>query len=168
MDVYLEPLINDLLDMYDKGVEPMMLQRVNGSCLQHEDQAWGPVLVDAILFWTDLRPFVYVMWICVATSHVCVVTSLTYGCVDRDEFCLYLATSSVLYVALKPNIWSYELLELNSVTRELLMSLISTKIIYVHLCVFVLTVYFGAPSMFITLWFGFDYGTNPPLGTLII
>jgi hypothetical protein len=30
-----------------------------------------------------------------------------------------------------------------------------------------LTVYFGAPSMFITLWFGFDYGTNPPLGTLI-
>jgi hypothetical protein len=32
----------------------------------------------------------------------------------------------------------------------------------------VLTVYFGAPRMFITLWFGFDYGTNPPLGTLII
>jgi hypothetical protein len=31
-----------------------------------------------------------------------------------------------------------------------------------------LTVYFGAPSMFITLWFGFDYRTNPPLGTLII
>jgi hypothetical protein len=31
-----------------------------------------------------------------------------------------------------------------------------------------LTVYFGAPSMFITLWFGFDYGTNPPLGALII
>jgi hypothetical protein len=31
-----------------------------------------------------------------------------------------------------------------------------------------LTVYFGAPSMFITLWVGFDYGTNPPLGTLII
>jgi hypothetical protein len=31
-----------------------------------------------------------------------------------------------------------------------------------------LTVYFGAPSMTITLWFGFDYGTNPPLGTLII
>jgi hypothetical protein len=31
-----------------------------------------------------------------------------------------------------------------------------------------LTVYFGAPSMFITLCFGFDYGTNPPLGTLII
>jgi hypothetical protein len=31
-----------------------------------------------------------------------------------------------------------------------------------------LTMYFGAPSMFITLWFGFDYGTNPPLGTLII
>jgi hypothetical protein len=22
--------------------------------------------------------------------------------------------------------------------------------------------------MFIALWFGFDYGTNPPLGTLII
>jgi hypothetical protein len=36
------------------------------------------------------------------------------------------------------------------------------------MCVRMLTVYFGAPSMFITLWFGFDYGTNPPLGTLII
>jgi hypothetical protein len=33
---------------------------------------------------------------------------------------------------------------------------------------YLLTVYFGTPSMFITLWFGFDYGTNPPLGTLII
>jgi hypothetical protein len=32
----------------------------------------------------------------------------------------------------------------------------------------VLTVYFGTHSMLITLWFGFDYGTNPPLGTLII
>jgi hypothetical protein len=32
----------------------------------------------------------------------------------------------------------------------------------------VLTVYFGTPNMFITLWFGFDYETNPPLGTLII
>jgi hypothetical protein len=31
-----------------------------------------------------------------------------------------------------------------------------------------LTVYFDAPSMFITLWFRFDYGTNPLLGTLII
>jgi hypothetical protein len=31
-----------------------------------------------------------------------------------------------------------------------------------------LTMYFGTPSLFITLWFGFDYGTNPPLGTLII
>jgi hypothetical protein len=31
-----------------------------------------------------------------------------------------------------------------------------------------LTVYFGTPSMFITIWFGFDYGTNLPLGTLII
>jgi hypothetical protein len=31
-----------------------------------------------------------------------------------------------------------------------------------------LMVYFGTPSMFITLWFGFDYGTNPPLGTPII
>jgi hypothetical protein len=31
-----------------------------------------------------------------------------------------------------------------------------------------LTVYFGTHRMFITLWFGFDYGTNPPLGTLII
>jgi hypothetical protein len=27
---------------------------------------------------------------------------------------------------------------------------------------------FGTPNMFITLWFGFDYGTNSPLGTLII
>jgi hypothetical protein len=35
-------------------------------------------------------------------------------------------------------------------------------------CSSLLTVYFGTPSMFITLWFGFDYGTNPPLGTLII
>jgi hypothetical protein len=33
---------------------------------------------------------------------------------------------------------------------------------------FLLTVYFGTPSMFITLWFGFAYGTNPPLGTLIV
>jgi hypothetical protein len=32
----------------------------------------------------------------------------------------------------------------------------------------ILTVYFGTPRMFITLWFGFDYGTNPPLGTLIV
>jgi hypothetical protein len=31
-----------------------------------------------------------------------------------------------------------------------------------------LTVYFGTPNMFITLWFVFVYGTNPPLGTLII
>jgi hypothetical protein len=31
----------------------------------------------------------------------------------------------------------------------------------------VLTVYFGTPSMFVTLSFGFDYGTNPTLGTLI-
>jgi hypothetical protein len=31
-----------------------------------------------------------------------------------------------------------------------------------------LTVYFGTPNMFITLWFEFDYGTNPPLGTLTI
>jgi hypothetical protein len=31
-----------------------------------------------------------------------------------------------------------------------------------------LTVYFGTPNMFVTLWFEFDYGTNPPLGTLII
>jgi hypothetical protein len=31
-----------------------------------------------------------------------------------------------------------------------------------------LTVYFGTPNMLITLWFGFVYGTNPPLGTLII
>jgi hypothetical protein len=28
-----------------------------------------------------------------------------------------------------------------------------------------LTVYFGTPNMLITLWFGFDYGTNPPLST---
>jgi hypothetical protein len=32
----------------------------------------------------------------------------------------------------------------------------------------VLTVYFGTPNMFVTLWFGFVYGTNLPLGTLII
>jgi hypothetical protein len=32
----------------------------------------------------------------------------------------------------------------------------------------VLAVYFGTPNKFITLCFGFDYGTNPPLGTLII
>jgi hypothetical protein len=31
-----------------------------------------------------------------------------------------------------------------------------------------LTVYFGTPNMFITLWFGLDYGTNPPLITLMI
>jgi hypothetical protein len=31
-----------------------------------------------------------------------------------------------------------------------------------------LAVYFGTPNMLITLWFGFDYGTNPPLGTLIM
>jgi hypothetical protein len=31
-----------------------------------------------------------------------------------------------------------------------------------------LTLYFGTPNMFITLLFGFDYGINPPLGTLII
>jgi hypothetical protein len=31
-----------------------------------------------------------------------------------------------------------------------------------------LTVYFGTPNMFIILWFGFVYGTNLPLGTLII
>jgi hypothetical protein len=31
-----------------------------------------------------------------------------------------------------------------------------------------LTVYFGTPNMFITLSFGFVYGTNLPLVTLII
>jgi hexokinase len=31
-----------------------------------------------------------------------------------------------------------------------------------------LTVYFGTPNMFITLWFGFVYGTNPPLGSQTI
>jgi hypothetical protein len=30
-----------------------------------------------------------------------------------------------------------------------------------------LTVYFGTSNMFITLWFRFDYGTNPPPGTLM-
>jgi hypothetical protein len=30
------------------------------------------------------------------------------------------------------------------------------------------TVCFGTPNMFITLWFGFVYGINSPLGTLII
>jgi hypothetical protein len=38
----------------------------------------------------------------------------------------------------------------------------------VNLGALLLTVYFGTPSMFTTLWFGFDYGTNPPLGILII
>jgi hypothetical protein len=32
----------------------------------------------------------------------------------------------------------------------------------------VLTVNFGTPNMFITLWFELDYGTNLPLGTLMI
>jgi hypothetical protein len=49
---------------------------------------------------------------------------------------------------------------------EVLMILISAFI--TNSWEWLLTVYFGAPSMFITLWFGFDYGTNPPLGTLII
>jgi hypothetical protein len=31
-----------------------------------------------------------------------------------------------------------------------------------------LTVNFGTPNMFITPWFEHDYGTNPPLGTLMI
>jgi hypothetical protein len=31
-----------------------------------------------------------------------------------------------------------------------------------------LTVYFGTPNMFIALRFELDYGTNPPLGTLMI
>jgi hypothetical protein len=31
-----------------------------------------------------------------------------------------------------------------------------------------LTVYFGTPNMFNALLFGFVYGTNLPLGTLII
>jgi hypothetical protein len=31
-----------------------------------------------------------------------------------------------------------------------------------------LTVYFGTPNMFITLWFGLDNETNLPLGTLMI
>jgi hypothetical protein len=30
-----------------------------------------------------------------------------------------------------------------------------------------LTWYFGTPNIFITLWFGLDYETNPPLGTLM-
>jgi hypothetical protein len=30
-----------------------------------------------------------------------------------------------------------------------------------------LMVYFGTPNVFITLWFGCYYGTNPPLGTLM-
>jgi hypothetical protein len=30
-----------------------------------------------------------------------------------------------------------------------------------------LTVTFGAPNIFVTLWFDLDYGTNPPLGTLM-
>jgi hypothetical protein len=31
-----------------------------------------------------------------------------------------------------------------------------------------LTVNFGAPNIFVTLWFELDYATNPPLGTLMI
>jgi hypothetical protein len=31
-----------------------------------------------------------------------------------------------------------------------------------------LTVYFGTPIMFTALWLELDYGTNPPLGTLMI
>jgi hypothetical protein len=27
---------------------------------------------------------------------------------------------------------------------------------------------FGTPNIFVTLWFELDYGTNPPLGTLMI
>jgi hypothetical protein len=30
-----------------------------------------------------------------------------------------------------------------------------------------LTVYFGTPNMLVTLWFELNYGTNPPLGTLM-
>jgi hypothetical protein len=32
----------------------------------------------------------------------------------------------------------------------------------------VLTVNFGAPNIFVALWFELDYATNPPLGTLMI
>ena len=31
-----------------------------------------------------------------------------------------------------------------------------------------LMVNFGTPNMFVALWFELDYGTNPPLGTLMI
>jgi hypothetical protein len=31
-----------------------------------------------------------------------------------------------------------------------------------------LIVNFGAPNIFVTLWFELDYATNPPLGTLMI
>jgi hypothetical protein len=31
-----------------------------------------------------------------------------------------------------------------------------------------LTLYFGTPNMFITLWIGLDYETNLPLGTLMM
>jgi hypothetical protein len=31
-----------------------------------------------------------------------------------------------------------------------------------------LTVNFGAPKILVTPWFELDYGTNPPLGTLMI
>jgi hypothetical protein len=27
---------------------------------------------------------------------------------------------------------------------------------------------FGAPNIFVILWFEFDYGTHPPIGTLMI
>jgi hypothetical protein len=31
-----------------------------------------------------------------------------------------------------------------------------------------MTMYFGTPNMFITLWFELEHETNPPLGTLMI
>jgi hypothetical protein len=31
-----------------------------------------------------------------------------------------------------------------------------------------LTVIFGTPNVFVTLWFDLNYVTNPPLGTLMI
>jgi translation initiation factor 2B subunit (eIF-2B alpha/beta/delta family) len=41
--------------------------------------------------------------------------------------------------------------------------------IVIHACIWcLLTVNFGTPNIFVTLWFELDYGTNPPLCTLMM
>jgi hypothetical protein len=57
---------------------------------------------------------------------------------------------------------------LNHLTEEEVADATGIVIGEVLVCGTLLTVYFGTPNMFITLWFGFVYGTNPLLGTLII